>query len=185
MPSSTTEPTFLPPVGGEVVKTAEIGLPTSYDSVLLFLRYLLTLSKLQRIEINRETIRVERRVANELAPVIPDELPNTLTAEDVMERLELELQPAHPHPSLSFVAATQRLQELGLRTVGVLAPPGEFLGAFQGLPAGKPATTCYGWPVLVSSDPVMDNKLVVVGGQSSYFYDAQVGIVIDPFLETV
>lgn len=182
MPSSTIEPMSSPgPV--EIVREHEEALPGDFDSTLALLKRMLVLRGLQRIEITPQSVRVRRRMLDDRSPVLPEDGLWRLTADDVLERVpDLDLWEIPGTPAAMTIGAMTRIAERGLRVIGVIAPPGEFLGAFQGLPAGTTISTCYGHPVLWATGTDYENRLIFIGGKSSFFSDAEYGIVVDPFL---
>lgn len=182
MPSSTIDP-MSSPGPAEVVREHEEPLPGNFDSTLALLKRVLVLRGMTKIEITPQSIKIRRRMLDERSPVLPDDVPNALTADDVLERVpDLDLWETPGTPAAMTIGAIGAILNRGLRVVGVIAPRGEFLGAFQGLPPGTPVSTCYGHDVLWAEGSDYENRLIFIGAKSFFFSDAEYGIVVDPFL---
>lgn len=94
-----------------------------------------------------------------------------------VDLVELEFQPDN-HPYLQLYDATRRLVDRGLTVTAILAPDPDTLSAFLGLEEEEPEAV-FGIRVIYMHSEKYPDKLVVVGGPTSYLLDLSNGVVID------
>jgi hypothetical protein len=177
MESSTTD-------DDRALKSERLPVPRTAEGLVTLLKRLITLPNTQSILIEATEVTVERRVA-EGEDVVPkpgeDMTPDVLFLLTLLERkqglLELPFQPDR-HPYLALFEATQLIASRDFRPTHLVAPDASWLEAFLGLDEGRAPQTVYGMRVHYAGEANLEERILVVGGSSSFFSDSEIGIAI-------
>lgn len=160
-------------------------LPRSADELVALFRRVIELPRLQVIEVTGDKFTVSRLVAEGEA-VIPEEHDVVEVDADFVIRkvqeasglVELPFEPQR-HPHMALLEATEMVVKQRLRPTFLIAPEGEWLSAFLGLPEGAIPESCFGMRVIYTENELFENKVLVLGGTTNLLTDVSYGVVID------
>lgn len=114
-----------------------------------------------------------------LPPEDPKDSPNFLDLEFLVGRLEAHVIDAEMHPMHQLFAAMQAIRATKHTPVRMVAPPGGMLSAFLGVSDSSDMPYCFGVPVSYVSDPLVQEKILLVGSTSEYLEDAASVAILD------
>lgn len=162
-------------------------LPRSPEELVLLFKRLIELPGIQRVEVTPQNIIVQRLISDN-EQVIPDagegesteiDIGFLLTSISKNEALiELPFEPDR-HPYHALLSATAHIHDKKLRPCFLIAPEGEWLGAYLGLPEGAVPESCFGMRVVYTRDEAFEDKLLVLGGPSNLLTDVSIGVAIN------
>jgi hypothetical protein len=152
---------------------------------MLYLKKVLALPYVQRVEVTTAEIRVTRQVRDG-EPVVPEDLV-VEAAVDVgalVKRIQPEQYPFRPdeHPYFCLEGATRTITERKLFVTHILAPEGEWLSAWMGLDyVPVQGARVLGMKIVYSDSDLLDGRIVLLGSASSagLLADTLHGVVID------
>lgn len=181
--TSSLEPTV--PTGRameKTLRTADLQMPRTAEGVISLVKRVMELSAVTEIRITPNGISVTRSMESDDDAVVPEiEGTDTPDFDFMLERIELLQIPFDPgsHPYMCLESATRRLTGEGLKVVAILAPDPETFAAYLGLDEGSTPKTVFGIKVVYPEDPKYPDKLVVVGGPTTYLSDSTHGVILD------
>jgi hypothetical protein len=159
-------------------------LPGSIDEVVAFLKRVLVLPNVQKVEVTSTQISVMRQV-REGEPVVPVELlEDNVDVSALLKRLQPEQYPFDPeeHPYFCLEGACRTITNKKLFVTHILAPEGEWLSGWLGLsyvPSNR--SRVLGMQVVYANHELLEGRIVLLGSTSSSCTLADVvhGIVVD------
>jgi hypothetical protein len=162
-------------------------LPRSPEELVALFKRLIELPGIQKVEVTPQNITVQRLISDqeqvipevgegEAAEVDPIFLPTAISKNEAL--VELSFDPER-HPYHALLGATDMIHEKKLRPSFIVAPEGEWLGAYLGLPEGTVPESCFGMRVIYTRDDAFEDKLLVLGGLSNLLTDVSIGVAIN------
>lgn len=179
------ESSATPESGSRRLRSDTRPLPRSADELVALFKRVIELPGIQKIEISQTQFVVARMVGDgEL--VVPDpgeqvEVDAGFVLQRITEQdglVELAFDPTR-HPYLSLLEATAMVNGQRLRPTHLIAPEGEWLAAFLGLPEDATPESCFGMKVLYTKSESFENKILVLGGPTNLLTDVSYGVAID------
>lgn len=162
-------------------------LPRSPEELVGLFKRLIELPGIQKVEVTPQNITVQRLISDQEA-VIPEagegeaaevDVSFLLTSITKTEMLvELPFDPER-HPYHALLGATAHIHEKKFRPSFLVAPEGEWLGAYLGLPEGTVPESCFGMRVIYTRDDAFEDKLLVLGGPTNLLTDVSIGVAIN------
>lgn len=156
--------------------------PTSNAELLRYLRRVLSVPAIQRIEISPKGVLVERVMDNADDPVVPDGTDDVDIA-GVLMRTEITAHPFDPkeHAMYALLSASQTVTK-SRELYAVVAPGWPLLSAWLGVETTKePPKTIFGTKLFLVPSSVTNGRVVLLGAKAPAMFltDVDMGVAID------
>ncbi len=161
-------------------------LPASGDRVsgtLLYVRRVLRLSGVHKVEITPKGIEVVREMTAEEEPVVPSGT-NDVDMDFLLTNIDMEAYPFDPneHPIYTLYGATARLTKRGYELYEILVPSWPLFAAWLGVEqTAETPQTVFGSRLLVVPPATTNERVVLLGARAPALFlsDVELGITID------
>jgi hypothetical protein len=167
------------------LRTDQRVLPRTPEELVDLFKRTIDLPGLQKIEVTPTQFVVQRMVSDGEAVIPSGEESSAVDPTFLLTTLQkgnaLHVLPFAPdrHPHMSLLEATDYVTGLRLRPTFLIAPEGEWLGAFLGLDEKAVPSSCFGMKVIYTRDESFADKILVLGGPTTLLTDVACGVVID------